>query len=580
MSAQTWREPWRMRLAISLIFIFGLFLAGKLFYWQVIRWDEASQAVTQERERAKPVYARRGDILTREGVLLAKDVFRYEVRVSPQGLVNAEGLADKLAPILGVPRDALLTQLRSHAGGEILARDVSPSVAERILALRAQDARQLRQWVGLEVEGKPLRVYPNGTFAAHIVGYVNRQRNPEHGIEEYYDAKLRGVNGEVYGATDALHTDLIPFFLPSNQPAVDGAQVVLTIHAEMQRIVEVELERAVRETRSASGAIIVMDPQTGAVLALAVYPTADPNQSHIAGVRERLTNQTVAVPYEPGSVFKVVTLASALDAGVITPATTFEDEGVIRIGTRDLWNHDLRAYGRVGLVEVMRHSLNVEAVKMSLALGAGKFYRYVRDFGFGAPTRIELAGEVMGNVKSVGDGQWREVDLGTNAYGQGINVTPVQMLAAIAAVANDGKLMRPYIVQEVRAGGEVSKTQPQFVRQVIRPETARTVTQILSDSILAESSNKAAVTGYRIAGKTGTAQIPVGGIFYHPDWTIASFVGYLPADDPRVAILVKLDKPQSSPWGSQVASPVFSAVARQIVALMGIPPDSVQRASQ
>jgi cell division protein FtsI/penicillin-binding protein 2 len=568
-----------MRLALSIIFVFGLFLAGKLFYWQIIRWDELSQAATEERDRAKPLYAHRGDIETGDGVLLAKDVFRYEIRVSPQGIIDPEGLADKLAPILGTPRDAILAQLGSKAGSVVLAQDVPQAVAEQVQDLKAQDTRKFRKWIGLQVEGSPVRLYPAGSFAAHVVGYVNLERKSEHGVEQFKDGDLRGTDGTLSGATNALHTDLIPFDLPTNKPAVDGAEIILTINAGMQRIVETELERAMRETRAPSGSIIVMDPKTGAILALAVYPTADLNLYSVPGVRERLSNRTVSAQYEPGSVFKVVTLSAALDAGVVTPAAVFEDNGVIRIGVTDIWNHDKIAPGRVMLVDVMRYSLNVEAAKMSIALGAERFYQYVRDFGYGALTHVELAGEVAGNVKSVGDGQWREIDLGTNAFGQGIAVTPLQMTAAVAAVANQGKLMRPYIIQEVRYNDRTQKTAPQIVRQVIRPETAQTVTRILAESIVAESTNKAVVPGYRIAGKTGTAQIPVAGTF-DPRWTIASFVGYLPADDPRFVILVKLDKPQTSEWGSQVASPVFAAVAKQLVALAGVPPDTVRLASR
>ncbi|MCL4395577.1 MAG: penicillin-binding protein 2, partial [Chloroflexi bacterium] len=393
------------------------------------------------------------------------------------------------------------------------------------------------------------------------------------------DDELRGVDGNLSGASDALH-DVIPFDLPTNRPAVDGADAVLTIDSAMQRIVETELANAIRDSRSSSGSIVVMDPQTGAILALAVWPSADLNDYYLPGNMPRYVDSVVSSQYEPGSVFKVVTVAAALDAGTVSPGTFFDDNGTIYVGGRQIKNHDDIAPGHVSLTDVLRQSLNVEAVKMSVGLGATRFYRYVRDFGFGTVSRVELASEASGLVKSVGDGVWRDADLATNAFGQGISVTPLQMVTAVAAVANQGVLMRPYVVQEIRRpDGTVLVTKPEAVRQVVKPATAQTLTKLLADAIVGESSNKAVVPGYKIAGKTGTASIPIAG-GYDPVNTIASFVGYLPADDPRFVILVKLDKPQTSEWGSQVASPVFASVAKQLVALIGLPPDSVRLASK
>jgi cell division protein FtsI/penicillin-binding protein 2 len=298
------------------------------------------------------------------------------------------------------------------------------------------------------------------------------------------------------------------------------------------------------------------------------------------GNEGRYVNPAVMSEYEPGSVFKVFTVGAALDAGTISTGTVFDDNGSLLFGGVTIYNHDMLAPGRVNLVQVLERSLNVEAAKISVGLGVQRFYEYVRRFGFGAITRVELGSEMMGVIKSPGDGRWRDSDLATNAFGQGISATPLQMAAAVAAVANEGRLMRPYIVQEVHEpNGRVTKTQPQVVRQVLRPETARTLTQLLAEAIIAESTNKALVSGYRIAGKTGTAQIPIYG-GYDPKWTIASFCGYLPADDPKFVIFVKLDKPQTSEWGSQVASPVFASVAKQLVVLTGLPPDSVRLAAR
>jgi cell division protein FtsI/penicillin-binding protein 2 len=261
---------------------------------------------------------------------------------------------------------------------------------------------------------------------------------------------------------------------------------------------------------------------------------------------------------------------------VVNANTVFDDNGCITRGERLICNHDNLRPGRVNMVDVLRLSLNVEAAKMAEMMGARVFYNYVLNFGFGRTTGVDLASEAAGLVKVPGDGYWYPSDLAMNAFGQGLSATPLQMANAVAAVANGGQLMKPYVVSKiVYPGGRIELKRPQSVRQVIRPEIARLTTQLLAQAIVGESDNKAVVTGYAIAGKTGTAQIPVPG-GYDERWTIASFAGFLPADDPRFVLLVKLDKPTHSPWGSQEASPVFAAVAKQIVALAGLPPDGIR----
>lgn len=569
------RAPARMRVMFVALFAAGLFLAARLFFVQIVEMDRYSQSLSDQVQFKAILPARRGDIVTADGTLLATDVFVYTIRVTPKDIRQPERIADALAPILGQPREAVLAKLRSTEKNVILAQDVPHTVARQVQKVKERLEKDRVALGGLQVQAALKRVYPANAFAAHVVGYVNLERRAAYGIEQEFDSALRGTDGWMLGVSDALR-DLIPFDVPAYQSAVDGSRIVLTLESGIQRIAEVELANAVRATRATGGTIIVLDVKSGAILAMASLPVADLNAYRDPANSAKYANPAISAQYEPGSVFKIVTVACALDAGTVTPHSVFEDSGSIDVGGRTFYNPKRLVAGRVNLTEVLRLSLNVEAVKLSVGLGAQRFYQCVRDFGFGALTRIELANELAGKVKSVGDGEWREADLATNAFGQGIAVTPLQMIMAVGAVANQGKLMRPYIVQEVQApNAKPSPTTPTVVRQVIRPESARTLTQLLADAILAESSHRATVPGYRIAGKTGTAEIPiVGG--HDPEWTIASFAGYLPADAPRVAILVKIDKPQTSKWGSEVAAPVFAAVAKQLVMILGIPPDAIR----
>ena len=569
------RAPARMRAALIVIVAVGLVLAGRLFYWQIIRWDEIRQRADSEKLTDTHITARRGSISTSDGQLVAQDTVLYTINVDPKQIDQLPELARQLAPILNQSTEAILTRLTTTVTGTVtLAQKAPVTIGEAV-----QDLRKEPGMGGLTATPRRVRVYPGGTFAANVIGFENTQRDAANGVEKFRDAALRGVDGSISGAGDAVH-DIIPFDLPTNQPAIDGADTVLTIDAGMQRVVETELANAIRDSRAVSGSIIVVDPKTGAILALAVWPTADLNAYYESVNLPRLTNPTVSAQYEPGSVFKIVTVAAALDAGTVSPGTYFDDGGSIYIGGSLIKNHNDLVPGHVSLTDVLRQSLNVEAAKMSVGLGAERFYQYVRRFGFGTYTRVDLADEIAGQVKSVGDGRWRDSDLATNAFGQGLSATPLQMIMAVAAVANQGKLMQPYVAKQIRySNGNIYTASPSEVAQVIRPETAQTLTRILADAIVGESSNKALVPGYRIAGKTGTASIPIPG-GYDPVNTIASFAGYLPADDPHYVILVKLDKPQSSEWGSQVASPVFAAVAKQLVAMAGLPPDAIRLAAK
>jgi cell division protein FtsI/penicillin-binding protein 2 len=356
---------------------------------------------------------------------------------------------------------------------------------------------------------------------------------------------------------------------------VAGRDLVLTIDRSVQWIAEEELANALDLYKAKAGTIIVMDPKSGEVLAMANAPTFDPN-NFAKSDASALTNSAVNAQYEPGSVFKIITAAAALDTGVVTPTQLLTDTGSIAVGQRVILNSDRAGYGQVNMTEALARSLNVITAQWALLLGEQQFYQYVERFGFGKVTEIDLAGEIYGLVKKPGTLDWSLSDLGTNSFGQGLAVTPIQMANATAAIANGGKLMRPYIVKERILNGEVQQTEPTVLGVAIRPETAAMLNEILVNVV--KTGNPAAgVAGYQIAGKSGTAQIPTE-LGYTEDDTIVTFTGYAPADDPRFVILVKLERPDPaiSRWAGYTAAPTFAQVARRLFQYYNIPPDEIR----
>jgi len=557
---------WRIIALMAILSASTLILIGQLFRWQVLE-HQTFLALAEEEHRAEVVIRpRRGAIYDRNGFLLAADAFQYEVSASPTMISDPYATADRLFPLLGVSRDEVLAALTGDAPWVLLSRGVPQPLGETIL-----------EWdiTGIQVEPRTKRVYPGDTLAAHLLGFVNNNGNGFYGVEGYYDAILHGTPGLRQGERDPFGSS-IPIGPGQYVPPRDGSNLVLTIDRTAQYLVERELADAVLRYQAESGTVVVLDPKTGAILAMASWPTYDPN--HFVEADPKLfPDPAVSEQYEPGSVFKVITLAAGLDSGVITPDTTIYDGGIIEVGGRTIYNWDRQPHGTVNMTTVLAKSLNVGASQVAVMLGKERFYTYVRRFGFGRITEVDLDSEGPGTLKTPGDPDWHESDLGTNSFGQGIAVTPLQMAVAVAAIANDGLLMKPYAVQQIIEGDRIRSVQPTVVRRVVLAPTARTLTQMMTVAVEQEIP-LAQVPGYRVAGKTGTAQIPVPG-GYHPTLTVASFVGYLPADDPALVILVVIHKPQTSPWGSQVAAPVFARIARQLVNLFDVPPDEVRQAA-
>lgn len=545
----------------------GLVVVGQLIRWQIIEHHQFVALAEAEHQDELVISPRRGEIRDRGGHLLAADIIQYNISASPRIINDPPATADRLAPLLDMPQTELLKLLRSTETWVPITQAVPQPVAEKLI-----------EWdiVGLQVEARTKRVYPEGDMGAHLLGFVNNNGNGFYGVEGYYDTLLRGEPGLQTGERSPFG-EMIPLGISRFVAPVRGATLYLTIDRNVQYLIEEELKKDIIGYGAQRGSIVVMEPKTGAVLGMASYPSYDPN-NYSASNEHLFFDPIVSEQYEPGSVFKIVTMAAGLDAGLVTPESTIYDGGQIEVGGRVIYNWDRQGHGIVDMTGVLAQSLNVGATQVALGLGKDRFYTYVKRFGFGRLTEVDLDSEGPGTLKTPKDASWHESDLGTNSFGQGIAVTPIQIATAVGAIANDGLLMKPYVVERIVDGERELTIKPTVVRRAVSQETAHTLTGMLVNALQQVDSN-AQVPGYEVAGKTGTAEIPVPG-GYHPTLTLASFAGFLPADDPQILVLVIIDRPTSSRWGSQTAAPTFSRIAEQLVILLDIPPDSVRLAQR
>jgi cell division protein FtsI/penicillin-binding protein 2 len=423
-----------------------------------------------------------------------------------------------------------------------------------------------------------LRSYPEGDLASNIIGFVMRDTNQgQLGIEEKFDATLFGNDRTWWAFWDPHKADLAPD--PDH-----GANIVLTIDSVLQADVEHILDETIEKTGAVAGSVIVMNPRNGEILAMASSPRADINHYwdeeyyEIINNLENVFNYAIK-SYEPGSVVKVLTMAAALDAGAVDPDTEFIDEGEIEIGGVTIKNWNEEAWGPQNMTSCLQNSLNVCLAWVATELESEQFYNYFQDFGLGQMTGIELAGEAPGLVKSYWSPDYTRSELGTNAFGQGIEITPIQMVKAVSAVANGGEMVAPRIIHSVVDDGYRYTPPKTVVGHPISAETAETLTEMLRVSLQNESS-LALVPGYSLAGKTGTAEIYVPGLGYKSSATNTSFIGWGPTDDPQFLVYVWISKPSASIWGAEIAAPVFRKVVEKLVIHQGIPPDAVRLALQ
>jgi cell division protein FtsI/penicillin-binding protein 2 len=394
-----------------------------------------------------------------------------------------------------------------------------------------------------------------------------------YGVEGAYNDDIGGKPGHVVAERD-VHGNIITVGQSRYDPPVEGLDATLTINAALQRSAERQLEAAIKAQDAAGGTAIVMDVRTGAILALASRPTFDPNHFEQFDLGD-FNNPAISALYEPGSTFKVLTMAIGLETGAVNTSTVFTDKtGYLEIDRHRITNANGAVFGKETMSEILQHSSNLGAAWVAGRVGPDAFYAKLREFGLGQPTGVDLQGEESGIVLWGDAPDWRPINLTTNAFGQGITVTPLQMLSAVCAVVNGGKLMRPYVVQELRRDGQVvRRNEPQVVRQVVSPAVSRALVGMMTEVVDNVSFPYVGVPGYAIGSKSGTAQIPApGGGYLGDDVTIGSMIGIGPSENPRFAVLVKIDRPRKDPWGVHVAGPPVRALLQDLFALYAIPP--------
>ncbi len=545
----------RLGMVLAAMIVVTLIIVGRLVEFQIVQGPEwAERASNEFLVIAQPD---RGTIYDRNEAILAANSADYQISVSPRLVTEADKLATALAPILEKPRIEILSLLESEQSFAMLEGRVESEIAELVRTL---------PYDGLQIDPLPRRFFPQGELLCHTLGYVDFEGQGGSGVEAFYQLELAGEAA-------SKRINISPLTEQDSVIAREGADLVLTIDRTIQRAVEQQLAAALQEYQAPSGTIIVMDPQTGAILAMASAPCYDPYTFYDTE-GELLFSPSYQQQHEPGSVMKLVTMAAALDSGQFTPQSTYYDAGVLEVGGHKTVNWDRSAPGTTDMTTLLSRSLNVGAATLSTSLGADLYYDYMQRFGFGRPTNVDLFSESSGQMPLPGDPLWTESMLATNAYGQSLAVTPLQMITAVSAIANNGVMMQPYVVQEIRSENGTIVHEPSVLGRPVSPEAAQQTTTMAITAVAREVP-KAQIEGYTIAGKTGTAEIAENGV-YLSDATIASFIGWLPADDPEILIYVKIDRPQASPWGSSTAAPTFARLAEELVVLLDIPPDNIR----
>jgi cell division protein FtsI/penicillin-binding protein 2 len=570
MRAQKGSTTWRVWMVMAAVAVGATILVGRLAQLQIVQHDRYAAEARLMHVSQDTLLDRRGALLDRNGFPLAGSQDSFDVMVEKKAWsdgARAIEAASALSQILSVPPDHILGAVNAVDAYEVaIARGLSYEQAQAVRDLGLR---------GVRAANSTRRVYPEGNLAAQLLGFVGRDNAGLTGLELDLDAVLGGAKGSLTYERDGLGNQLAVGDRREVSPQ-PGANVVLTIDRFLQRLAERELDATIQRHSAVGGSVIIVQPKTGEILAMASRPTADvtnpdlSDESKVALFR----NRAITDAYEPGSVFKLVTMACALDLGLVGPYTPWHDFGTYKVDTLTIRNWDFSVNGDQSVSQILSKSLNTGAAFLSGLAGPEQFYAYVDRFGFGKQPGSGLGGEVPGQVRTPANDpeNWRKVDMATNSFGQGLSATPLQVVMSAAAIANGGMMMKPQILKEVAYPVQTETVTPQQGTQVIKPETARTLREMMGVVVDGIAPTLLDVDGYKVGGKTGTANLTVPGGGYKPDAYISSFLGIAPLDDPVLAVLVKIDEPKGTPWGTVVAAPAFDHIIEAALPYLKIPP--------
>lgn len=573
--------PSRLKILTALFFLVFISLIARLFFWQIIKGKTLASQARLQYQKSEKIIAPRGNILANDKSALAARTEAYLVfAYLPEMIDTPSKVADLLAPLFleeveieGKYEDSILheagrikSQLTNEESVWIpLKHKVGPDIKEKIEDLKIEG-------IGFEIEEK--RVYPEASSAAHLLGFVGKDSDGidtgYFGIEGYYDLILSGKHGYLSRESDASG---IPILLGSQQEvsAIEGVDLITYIDKTIQHVIDDTLKKGLEKYGAIAGSIIVMDPKTGGILAQASYPSYDPiNYQDFSD--ELFANPIVSNSFEPGSVFKILVMAAALDEGVVEPDTLCEvcagplpvDKYLI-----ETWNKVYRPDS--DMVDVIVNSDNVGMAWVAQKLGADKLYEHLAKFGIGQLSEVDLQGEWAPTLRK--KDSWNIVDVSTAGFGQGVAVTPIQLIRAASAIANEGVILTPKVVKKLEGAGWEDEVASAKAERVISKDTANMITAMMVEAAKNGEAKWTNIRGFKVAGKTGTAQIPIAG-HYDEEKTIASFVGFAPADDPKFIMLVTLREPTSSPWASETAAPLWYSIAKDLFLYFGIQPEN------
>lgn len=564
-------RDWQSRLAVVFA-VTGIAFAGlilKLFDQSIIGHPEAVQAADSQSTFRENTTGVRGDIDVSVGnglFPLATNEQMDSVSIIPSQVTNARATADQVAGPLGIDKTALFNEINnSKPYLPPIKKHVPQPIADKIAALNLN---------GVILQPESDRTYPEGQLASQVLGFVNDAGAGNYGVEQEFDDQLKGTTGYESGVKDSTGQ---PIALSQREVAKNGDTFVLTLDRDIQYYAESALADAVKNYKADSGSVVIVEPKTGKILAMASVPTFDPNAFRDVPQDKQsvFNNPIVSSEWEPGSIMKTLVLAMAIDKGLLEPDTASDFAASVKVGVNTIWTAERKAFGHETMTQVLENSDNVGMVWVSDKMGNEMLYNGLKAYGFGEKTGVSLPNEDSGSIPPLKD--WQDITRATASFGQGVAVTPLQMVMAYAAVANEGKLMAPQIVQDViHDDGTKTTMKPRVVRQIMSPETAGKAVQMAEAVVTNGLAKAAGVPGYNVGGKTGTAQVPDPEGGYYPDKTIGALAGFFPASNPQYAMIVKIDNPKTVHYAESSAAPTFGKIAAWILQEKQVPPDKTQ----